>query len=182
MPGVCKLLRLLFAHTVIDNFWQTVVIARMALSAAQVEAVTTNVSLFVLCGEAKARVNSTLVCSLLCLHQDFQAEVILADLPPSFKANNRVCDVAPESDCNPEFGASVGRGAFNFQPGAWSTISMRVLLNDENNDNGEIELFSNGKSVISVDGLRIRDGGAGLFRGLMMQTFFGGTPFPVSGS
>jgi len=95
-------------------------------------------------------------------------------LPPSYDANKRVCDVAPQSECNSDYGASVGRGSFTFERGAWTTITMRVKLNDKNQDNGEIELFANGKSVVSVDGLRIRDSGAGLFRGLMMQTFFGG--------
>lgn len=97
-------------------------------------------------------------------------------LPPSFSANKRVCNVAPESDCNAVYGASVGRGAFKFATGAWTTISERVKLNDVGKENGEIELFVNGVSVISVDGLVLRDSSAGRIRGIQMQTFFGGKP------
>jgi hypothetical protein len=86
-----------------------------------------------------------------------------------------VCNVAPESDCNPTYGASVGRGSFNFASGGWTTISERVKLNDVGKPNGELELFVNGKSVINVDGLVLRSSGAGRIRGMQMQTFFGGS-------
>ncbi|KJA21065.1 polysaccharide lyase family 14 protein [Hypholoma sublateritium FD-334 SS-4] len=100
-------------------------------------------------------------------------------LPPytesQFAVNNRVCDVAPLSECNPTYGASVGRGSFKFATGAWTTISERVRLNDVGQANGELELFANGVSVISVTGLILRDSAAGRFRGMQMQTFFGGS-------
>lgn len=100
-------------------------------------------------------------------------------LPPytesQFTANNRVCNVAPLSECNPTYGASVGRGSFKFATGAWTTISERVRLNDVGKANGELELFANGVSVISVTGLILRDNAAGRFRGMQMQTFFGGS-------
>lgn len=95
-------------------------------------------------------------------------------LPPSSKANDNVCNVAPQSHCNPEYGASVGRGAFTFKTGDWNTISQRVRLNDAGKQNGELEVFIEGKSVINVGGLELRDNDAGRIRGLMMQTFFGG--------
>ncbi|KAF8177624.1 polysaccharide lyase family 14 protein [Pholiota molesta] len=100
-------------------------------------------------------------------------------LPPytdaAFTANKRVCAVAPLSECNPTYGASVGRGSFKFATGAWTTISERVRLNDAGKANGELELFANGKSVISVTGLILRDSAAGRIRGMQMQTFFGGS-------
>ena len=99
-------------------------------------------------------------------------------LPPGFDANNRVCNVAPSSDCNPTYGASVGRGSFNFAKGGWTTVSERVKLNDVGKSNGEIQLFVNGKSVINVNGLVLRDSAAGRIRGMQFQTFFGGAyPF-----
>ena len=101
-------------------------------------------------------------------------------LPPytdsRFAANRKVCNIAPASDCNPTYGASVGRGAFSFPTGAWTTISERVRLNDVGQANGEIQLFINGKSVINVGGLILRDSAAGRIRGMQMQTFFGGKP------
>ncbi|KAF5387146.1 hypothetical protein D9615_001995 [Tricholomella constricta] len=100
-------------------------------------------------------------------------------LPPytdaRFAANRKQCNVAPQSDCNPTYGASVGRGAFKFASGQWTTVSERVRLNDVGKANGELELFVNGKSVISVSGLILRDSSAGRMRGIQMQTFFGGS-------
>ncbi|KAJ7151482.1 hypothetical protein C8R46DRAFT_1122136, partial [Mycena filopes] len=92
-----------------------------------------------------------------------------------FSANKRVCDIAPLSECNPTYGASVGRGAFTFPTGEWTTVSQRVQLNDVGKANGELELWVNGKSVISVNGLILRDSSAGKHRGIQMQTFFGGS-------
>jgi hypothetical protein len=100
-------------------------------------------------------------------------------LPPytesQFAVNKKQCDVPPYSECNPTYGASVGRGSFTFATGQWTTVSQRVRLNDPNTANGELELFANGKSVIKVDGLILRDSDAGKLRGIQMQTFFGGT-------
>lgn len=105
-------------------------------------------------------------------------------LPPytdgKFAANKRVCNVAPQSDCNPTYGASVGRGSFKFATGAWTTISERVRLNDVGQANGELELFVNGKSVVNVSGLILRDSDAGRIRGMQMQTFFGGSSTPFA--
>jgi len=92
-----------------------------------------------------------------------------------FSANKKLCSVAPQSDCNPTYGASVGRGSFRFARGAWTTVSERVRLNSAGKADGELELFVNGKSVINVKGLILRDSAAGRMRGLQMQTFFGGS-------
>ncbi|KAI0648436.1 hypothetical protein C8Q79DRAFT_905886 [Trametes meyenii] len=96
-------------------------------------------------------------------------------LPPSFDANKAVCDVKPFSTCNDVYGASVGRGAFSFKAGTRTTIGQRVRLNDAGKENGELELFVEGKSIFNVKGLVFRDSDAGRFRGIQMQTFFGGS-------
>jgi hypothetical protein len=100
-------------------------------------------------------------------------------LPPftdqRYAANEKQCNVAPMSDCNPTYGASVGRGAFHFTAGAWTTVSQRVKLNDVGQANGELELFVNGVSVTKVDGLILRARATGKMRGIQAQTFFGGT-------
>ncbi|KAG5339741.1 hypothetical protein C0989_003855 [Termitomyces sp. Mn162] len=99
-------------------------------------------------------------------------------LPPytdaRFAANKAQCDTVANSDCNPTYGASIGRGSFQFADGAWTTVTERVRLNDVGKANGELELFVNGKSVISLDGLILRGSSAGRIRGIQMQTFFGG--------
>lgn len=93
---------------------------------------------------------------------------------PGYEANEAQCHVPPYSECNPTYGNSIGRGAFNFTSGERGTVAMRVLLNDPGASNGELELWYNGESVISLGGLIIRDSDEGRIRGLMMQTFFGG--------
>jgi hypothetical protein len=45
---------------------------------------------------------------------------------------------------------------------------------------GKIELFIDGKSVISVDGLLLRDSRASYVQGIHFQTFFGGRPSGIS--
>ncbi|KAH6919229.1 hypothetical protein BKA70DRAFT_1089281 [Coprinopsis sp. MPI-PUGE-AT-0042] len=96
-------------------------------------------------------------------------------LPPGFDANNKLCNVPPFSECNPTYGASVGRGSFHFATGAWTAVAERVRLNDPGQSNGEIQLFVNGRSVLEVKGLVLRDSGSGKIRGIQAQTFFGGS-------
>jgi hypothetical protein len=95
-------------------------------------------------------------------------------LPPSAAANDAVCTVPPYSECNPTYGASVARGAFNFTAGGWTTVAQRVRLNDVGSQNGELQLWAAGASVLNVTGLVLRDKDAGRMRGVMVQTFFGG--------
>lgn len=98
-------------------------------------------------------------------------------LPPAnetgFSANGKLCSL-PDSDCNDTFGASIGRGNYTWTPGQWTTVAERVKLNDVGKANGELELFLDGTSVISVNGLILRGTNQGRIRGLQMQTFFGG--------
>lgn len=107
-------------------------------------------------------------------------------LPPytisKYAANKKQCSVKPMSDCNPTYGASVGRGSFTFKAGEWNQISERVLLNDVGKANGELEMYYNGKSVMKVTGLILSDSAQGRIRGIFMQTFFGGKYLLVAGS
>ncbi|KAI1791570.1 hypothetical protein LXA43DRAFT_888956 [Ganoderma leucocontextum] len=96
-------------------------------------------------------------------------------LPPDYDENQAVCDIPPFSTCNDVYGASVGRGAWTFATGGWTTIAQRVRLNDAGVANGELEVFVGGTSVISVGGLVLSDSADGRIRGLQMQTFFGGS-------
>jgi hypothetical protein len=93
---------------------------------------------------------------------------------PGYEANEAQCHVPPYSECNPDYGNSVGRGAFNFTSGNRGTVAMRVLLNDAGVANGELEVWYNGDRVIRLDRVIIRDSCESRIRGLMMQTFFGG--------
>jgi hypothetical protein len=99
-------------------------------------------------------------------------------LPPytesRFSANKVQCTYK-NSDCNPTYGASIGRGSFHFNAGAWTQVSQRVRLNDAGKANGELELFADGESVINIGGLILRDSDKGRIRGIQAQTFFGGS-------
>lgn len=95
-------------------------------------------------------------------------------LPPDFDANQAVCDIPPFSTCNDVYGASVGRGSFNWTAGGRTTMSQRVRLNDVGQSNGELELFVGGQSVVNVGGLVLTNSTTGRIRGMQMQTFFGG--------
>jgi hypothetical protein len=99
-------------------------------------------------------------------------------LPPytesRFSANRAQCNYK-NSDCNPTYGASIGRGTFHFKAGGWTQVSQRVRLNTVGKADGELELFADGKSVIKLGGLILRDSNSGRIRGIQAQTFFGGS-------
>ncbi|KAL4065171.1 polysaccharide lyase family 14 protein [Scleroderma citrinum] len=54
-------------------------------------------------------------------------------------------------------------------------VYQRIRLNDVGVANGELELYTAGRSVIKVTGLILRDREEGRIRGIQMQTFFGGS-------
>ncbi|KAJ7170904.1 hypothetical protein C8R43DRAFT_71009 [Mycena crocata] len=87
---------------------------------------------------------------------------------PAYEANAKICEM-PNSECNPEYGASISRGAFSFPAGEWITVSERVKLNNAGQADGELELFVQGKSVISATGIILRDSDKGRMRGIQMQ-------------
>lgn len=90
------------------------------------------------------------------------------------KGNTAVCNIKPVSHCNPAYGSSLGRGAFNWGTGKWTTMAQRVRLNDVGQANGEIEIFVNGESVIKATGMTLRRNGSGRIRAALVQSFFGG--------
>ncbi|KAI0263733.1 hypothetical protein BC834DRAFT_827093 [Gloeopeniophorella convolvens] len=100
---------------------------------------------------------------------------VYAYLPTGYDANKAACNVPPFSTCNAVYGDSIGRGSFQFKAGGWTTVSERVRLNDVGKENGEIQLFVNGESVINLSGIVLRDSDQGRIRGVEMQTFFGGS-------
>ncbi|EPQ55441.1 hypothetical protein GLOTRDRAFT_138978 [Gloeophyllum trabeum ATCC 11539] len=83
--------------------------------------------------------------------------------------------VVPGSRQNPDYEFSVGRGAFGFEGGRWTTVAQRVRLNDIGQENGGVEVYIDGTSVICVKGLTLRDDAASHVKGLHFQTFFGGS-------
>lgn len=94
---------------------------------------------------------------------------------PLIESNKERLLRVPGSHANTDYGVSVGRGTFTFVPGQWTTIAQRIKLNDLEADNGEIELWVNGTSVIKVDGLIFRCSEQSCLQGMHFQTFFGGS-------
>lgn len=80
--------------------------------------------------------------------------------------------------CDVHYGASIGTGSWTFQPGKWTKLTERVLLNDNGQPNGEIEVSVDGKQVILVDKLTLRTSEQGRIQGIMVHTFFGGSSTP----
>ncbi|KAK7691402.1 hypothetical protein QCA50_004801 [Cerrena zonata] len=101
---------------------------------------------------------------------------LYAYLPLTSSNTEHLLSVPPRSIQHPDYGFSVGRGAFTFVPGRWTTIAERIKLNTIGYEDGEIEVFIDGKSVILATGLILRDSTAieSRVRGLHFQTFFGG--------
>jgi len=95
--------------------------------------------------------------------------------PTAVYGNSGYCSTGPMSKCDTTFGDSIGRGAFTFPTGEWTTVAMRLKLNDANVANGEQELFVNGQSVLKIDSLMISVNAQTKIYGIMAQTFFGGS-------
>ncbi|CAK5283936.1 unnamed protein product [Mycena citricolor] len=114
-------------------------------------------------------------------------------LPLTDHNRERQLAVPPTSKANPDYGFSLGRGAFNFDVavGRWATVAFRLKLNTVGSEDGcvhlnhgsppvshscqgELEFWINGRSVIKVTGLMLRDSEASRIKGAHFQTFFGG--------
>ena len=95
-------------------------------------------------------------------------------LPPDLWTDS-YCDTAPYSKCDASYGESIGRGSFSFATGDWTTVAIRLKLNDYGSANGEQELFVNGVSTLKLTGLSIVANADTKIYGIMAQTFFGGS-------
>ena len=84
--------------------------------------------------------------------------------------------VPPKSIKHPDYGFSVGRGAWTFTAGRWIAVAERVKMNTVGHADGEIEVYIDGRSVIHAKGLTLRDTEApdSYVQGMHFQTFFGG--------
>ncbi|EJD01737.1 uncharacterized protein FOMMEDRAFT_22090 [Fomitiporia mediterranea MF3/22] len=99
---------------------------------------------------------------------------LYAYLPLYDENTSRLLEIPPKSFRNPDYGFSVGRGAFTFKAGNWTTITERVKLNDIGVANGEIEIRINGNSSILATGLILRTTEESAIQGMHFETFFGG--------
>ncbi|GJJ13470.1 hypothetical protein Clacol_007724 [Clathrus columnatus] len=100
---------------------------------------------------------------------------VYAYLPLSENNAQVLATVPPMSVENPDYGFSIGRGAWTFRPGAWNVVAERIKLNDPGKNNGILQIWVNGTTVIHVQGLELRNSSQSVFQGMHFQTFFGGS-------
>ncbi|OCF35167.1 hypothetical protein I317_02319 [Kwoniella heveanensis CBS 569] len=80
----------------------------------------------------------------------------------------------PYTDTDTGYGESIQRGAYSWATGKWTTVAMRLKLNDIGQSNGEQELYVDGQSVISLKDVTFATAEGTKIYGIMAQTFFGG--------
>lgn len=99
--------------------------------------------------------NSALSCfsTRLMWRQDGAGELYL--YAPKTKQTVALC-AAKGSHCNADYGLSVGRGSFNFTPGAWTHVKQTVGLNTPGETNGRFTLLINGQQVLNRDDIFYR--------------------------
>ncbi|KAJ7765793.1 hypothetical protein B0H16DRAFT_402523 [Mycena metata] len=62
-----------------------------------------------------------------------------------------------QSECNADYGLSIGRGSFKFATGGWTTVSQTVRLNTPGKQDGGFLLLVNGQPVIHREDIFYRD-------------------------
>ncbi|KIP07480.1 polysaccharide lyase family 14 protein [Phlebiopsis gigantea 11061_1 CR5-6] len=88
---------------------------------------------------------------------------------PKDKQTDALCSTSPMSVCDQAYGLSIGRGAFNFTPGAWTHVKQTVTLNTPGEQDGSFVLEVDGRET-----MRLADV---YYRGALMlpySSFFGG--------
>ncbi|WVF68530.1 hypothetical protein IAT40_003298 [Kwoniella sp. CBS 6097] len=80
----------------------------------------------------------------------------------------------PYTNTDTGYGESIQRGAYSWATGRWTTVAMRLKLNDIGQSNGEQELYVDGQSVISLKDVTFATAEGTKIYGIMAQTFFGG--------
>lgn len=74
-----------------------------------------------------------------------------------------------------DYGASIGRGNWTFEPGQWMEIQQEIVLNDPGEADGVVRLWVDGRQVIDQSDLVYRTVDDAGIDGLMFSTFFGGS-------
>ncbi|KAF7323302.1 hypothetical protein HMN09_00111000 [Mycena chlorophos] len=76
----------------------------------------------------------------------------------------------PQSECNAQYGFSIGRGSFYFATGMWTYVAQTVKLNTPGEQNGEFTLVVNGVRVIHRTDIFYRDAPSGSARATSTTT------------
>ncbi|KAF7790964.1 hypothetical protein EIP86_001923 [Pleurotus ostreatoroseus] len=76
---------------------------------------------------------------------------------PKDKQTDSLCSAPPISVCDEDYGLSIGRGAFNFTPGAWTHVQQTVGLNTPGQQDGSFILSVDGQEVMRRTDVFYRD-------------------------
>ncbi|KAJ6500730.1 hypothetical protein C8R45DRAFT_1092803 [Mycena sanguinolenta] len=74
---------------------------------------------------------------------------------PKDKQTASLCN-DPQSDCNAQYGLSVGRGSFFWLAGGWTTVTQVVRLNTPGHQDGGFALYVNGERKICREDIYYR--------------------------
>ncbi|TFK84349.1 polysaccharide lyase family 14 protein [Polyporus arcularius HHB13444] len=101
---------------------------------------------------------------------------LYAYLPHESRNTERLLPIPPKSIKHPDYGFSVGRGAWTFNTGKWTRVLEVVKVNTVGKEDGEIRVYIDGQLRIHANGLilRTRESPDARVQGLHLQTFFGG--------
>lgn len=79
---------------------------------------------------------------------------------PKDKQTPALCSTPPKSICSSEWGLSIGRGAWKFARGDWTTIRQDIWLNTPGQNDGGFNIWINGQLVINANEVRYRENAA----------------------
>ncbi|MBD2357072.1 heparin lyase I family protein [Tolypothrix sp. FACHB-123] len=74
-------------------------------------------------------------------------------------------------------GTSIGRGNWQFQKGKWHHLEQFIVLNQPNKNNGQVQVWLDGKQVLNQKNLTFRTTNKLKIEGIFFSTFFGGSDF-----
>ncbi|WVQ99507.1 hypothetical protein IAU59_006642 [Kwoniella sp. CBS 9459] len=76
---------------------------------------------------------------------------------PKDKQTPELCQTKPRSVCDAAYGLSIGRGAWKFALGDWTTVRQDVWLNTPGQNDGGFNIWVNGQLVLSASDVRYRE-------------------------
>jgi hypothetical protein len=79
---------------------------------------------------------------------------------PKDKQTPALCSTPPKSICSSDWGLSIGRGAWKFARGDWTTIRQDIWLNTPGQNDGGFNIWINGQLVMTANEVRYRENAA----------------------
>ena len=82
------------------------------------------------------------VCFIFCVSREDGIGELYTYLPQTERNTDQLLLIPPKSIQHPDYGFSVGRGAFTFTPGRWTRVTQRVKMNALGKEDGILLLPS----------------------------------------